>query len=130
MNDLTDDQRALIDEQYSNNSRQSASEHEKSVALKQCVIDTVGFLPADMSDLTPEELQLVGQNCANPGQSKQIQQSFGGWRWRCAVGGGVSVGTAVAVGAAVGSGLDARHRAATAKIVTPIYRAIITLSMG
>jgi len=105
LNDLTDDQRALIDEQYSNNSSQSASEHEKSVALKQCVIDTVGFLPVDMSDLTPEELQLGGQNCANPGQSKQIQQSFGGWR--CAVGGGVSVGTAVAVGAAVGSGLDA-----------------------
>ena len=42
------------------------------------MIDTVGFLPAEMSGLTPEELQLVGQDCANPGQSKQTQQSFGG----------------------------------------------------
>ena len=42
------------------------------------MIDTVGLLPADMSDLTPEELQLVGQECANPGQSKQTKQSFGG----------------------------------------------------
>ncbi len=94
------------------------------------MIDTVGFLSADMSDLTPEELQLVGQNCANPGQSKQIQQSFGGWRWRCAVGGGVSVGTTVAVVAAVGSGLDDARQPAAAKIVTPINRTIITLSMG
>ena len=57
----------------------SAGQHGDEAACnnnKQCMIDTVGFLPADMSDLTPEELQLVGQNCANPGQSKQTQQSF------------------------------------------------------
>ena len=47
-----------------------------------------------------------------------------------AVGGGVSVGTAVAVGAAVDSGLDDPPQAATAKIVTPINRTIVTLSMG
>ena len=45
--------------------------------LRQCVIDTLGFLPSALSDLTPEQAQQVGQNCARPGEGGQDQGQHG-----------------------------------------------------
>ena len=36
--------------------------------LQQCVIDTLGFFPSALTDLTPEQTKSIGQNCARPGE--------------------------------------------------------------
>lgn len=44
-----------------------------NAGLQQCVIDTLGFFPTALTDLSPEQAQLIGQNCARPALAATVR---------------------------------------------------------